>query len=302
MSSRKILTAGTLVMALVYVIGCSTVTKIGTQIGQGAGMLTEQQATSINNTSAAFEKSFADITPEQEYYIGRAVAATILETYPPLDDPAANTYINQLGQTLAMASDLPETFGGYHFLLLDSDQINAFAAPGGLILVCKGLVDICQTEDDLAAVLAHEIGHVQNRDGLRAIKKSRLTSALTTLGVEAGRNLGSAKVKDLTEQFAGGIQDIVHSLVTKGYARSQEYAADATSVTILGRVGYNPGSLVTMLNEMNQHWQPNGPGFARTHPSPSDRIEHIMPVVGSTSGKDQPRSPRARFTKAMSGL
>ncbi len=302
MNTRRLISTVTFILALTILFGCSAVTKIGTQIGQGSGVISEDQANSINRTSEALQKTFADITPEQEYYIGRAVAATILETYPPLDNPAANAYVNELGQTLAMASDRPETFGGYHFLLLDSDQINAFAAPGGLILVCKGLVDICATEDDLAAVLAHEVGHVQNKDGLRAIKKSRLTGALTTLGVEAGRNFGNAKIKDLTEQFAGGIQDIVQSLVTKGYARSQEYAADATSVSILDRVGYNPDAMVTMLNEMNKRWQPDGPGFARTHPSPTDRIKHVQPLVGPVTDQDQPRSRRARFAASLSGL
>ncbi len=302
MNTRNLVGIAACTLALAALFGCSTMTKIGTQIGQGSGVITEEQAASITKTSAALEKTFADITPEQEYYIGRAVAATILQTYHPLDNPAANAYMNELGQTLAMASDRPETFGGYHFLLLDSDEINAFAAPGGLILVCRGLVSCCRTEDDLAAVLAHEIGHVQDKDGLRAIKKSRLTSALTTLGVEAGRNLGNAKVKDLTEQFAGGIQDIVQSLVTKGYARGQEYEADAASVDILGRVGYNPGALVSMLNQMDKRWQPNGPGFARTHPSPTDRIQHVRPLVESTAGEDQPRSPRARFAAAVRGL
>ena len=103
--------AGLLVLLLAA--GCGNLTKIGTQIGQGAGVITEEEAESINRTSEALQKTFADITPEQEYYIGRAVAATLLQSYPPLDDPAAHRYVNLLGQTLAMASDRPETFGGY---------------------------------------------------------------------------------------------------------------------------------------------------------------------------------------------
>ena len=302
MTIRNPLRTAVFSLALIVLSGCSTVTKIGTQIGQGSGVISEEQATSINKTSAALEKTFADITPEQEYYIGRAVAATILQTYPPLDDPDANHYLNELGQTMAMASDRPETFGGYHFLLLDSDQINAFAAPGGLILVCKGLVSCCRNEDELAAVLAHEIGHVQDKDGLRAIKKSRLTSALTTIGVEAGRNLGGDKVKELTEQFAGGIQDIIHTLVTSGYARGQEYQADAVSAEILRRVGYDPGALVSMLEEMNRRWNPHGPGFARTHPAPRDRIEHVKPLAGTVTDDASRRITQQRFTAAMSGI
>jgi predicted Zn-dependent protease len=89
---------------------------------------------SIVKSYQAVSKSFEDITPQQEYYIGRTVGARILQKYKPYDNPAANRYVNTLGQTLAQASDLPETYGGYHFLIQDSDEINAFAAPGGFIL------------------------------------------------------------------------------------------------------------------------------------------------------------------------
>ncbi len=75
-----------------------------------------------------------------------------------------------LGQSLVIFSDRPETFGGYHFLLLDSNEINAFAAPGGLILVTRGMLQCCANEDELAAVLAHEIAHVEKKHGLTAIK------------------------------------------------------------------------------------------------------------------------------------
>ena len=92
--------------------------------------------------------------------------------------------------TLSKTSDLPETFGGYHFLILDSDEINAFAAPGGFIFVTRGLLRCCKHEDAAAAVLAHEIGHVELRHGLQAIKKSRITTALTTLGIAGVKTFG----------------------------------------------------------------------------------------------------------------
>ena len=114
--------------AAVLMIGCGNIAKIGTQLGQGAGVITEEQAESINRTTDALEKTFEDITPEQEYYIGRAVAASILQTYAPLDDPAANAYLNRLGQTLAMASDRPETFGGLAGVGIVQDDHGVLAA------------------------------------------------------------------------------------------------------------------------------------------------------------------------------
>ncbi len=296
---RILLPAAALALALALALlaaGCGTVRQLGTQVGTGSGLIDEEQAASINRAGEAIEKSFEDITPEQEYYIGRAVAATLLDTYQPLDDPEANRYLNLVGQTLAMASERPETFGGYHFLLLDSDEVNAFACPGGLILVCRGLVECCRSEDALAAVLAHEVAHVAHKDGLRAIKKSRLTAALTTLSVEAARNLGSEDLKKLTEQFAGSIDDVVQALVNNGYARKFEYQADAAAVATLQAVGYSPHALADMLQVMAQKWDPHGPGFMRTHPSPQDRIDHLPVGPGAV---DEPPARHARFAAAL---
>ena len=88
----------------------------------------------------AVQTAAQEITPEQEYYIGRAVAANILTTSKVWNDQKATTYLNVLERALSLYSDRPETFGGYHLLIMDTDEINAFSAPGGLILVSRGLL------------------------------------------------------------------------------------------------------------------------------------------------------------------
>jgi beta-barrel assembly-enhancing protease len=130
----------------------------------------------------AVSRSAEEFTPEQEYYIRRSVGAVVLAKYPAYDNGPVNQYVNVLGQTLAQASDLPGIFGGYHFLVLNSDEINAFATPSGLVFVTRGLVRCCKNEDALAAVLAHEIGHIQFRHGMQAIQKARLQRFQQTLG------------------------------------------------------------------------------------------------------------------------
>lgn len=298
MSLRKIILTGALMLTM-GLLGCATVTQLGTQMGQEAGVISQEQGDSIRRVSEAAQKSFTDLTPEQEYYIGRSVAASIFQSYPPLDNPEANAYLNTLGQTLAMASDRPETFGGYHFLLLDTDEINAFAAPGGLIMVSRGLVACCPDEDALAAVLAHEIGHVQNKDGLRAIKSSRWTS-LAAVGLEEGfSNLGNEDMKKVAQQFSGCIDDIAQTLVVNGYARGQESEADATAITILKRVGYNARSLDEMLGEMDKRLESGGPGFARTHPSPKDRQEDVRPLLKGSKTAPVPAARQSRFERAL---
>ena len=282
--------------------GCAQVSRVATSVAVDQGVIDQQQSDSINRAADAVEKSFADVTPEQEYYIGRAVAASLLASYRPLDAPAANAYLNQLGQSLALASEQPETFGGYHFLLLDSDEINAFACPGGLILVTRGLVRCCAGEDALAAVLAHEVGHVQGKHGLKAIKKSRLTSALTIIAAEGARNLGGEDLAKLAADLEGSVHDITQTLVVSGYGRAQERDADAAAVTIVAATGYNPRGLQVMLEGMAARWQPATPGFARTHPSPRDRLESVQGQLAGSGPVQEPAVRLARFQVALAGV
>jgi len=250
----------------------------------------------------AVGKSFQDITPEQEYFIGRAVAANVLSKYPASPNDRFNLYLNTLGQTLAQASDRPDTFGGYHFLLLDSPEINAFAAPGGLILVTRGMVRVCKTEDALAAVLAHEISHVAGKHGLKSIKNSRLTGAFTIIGAQAAKSYGPAQLSQLTEVFSGSITDIASTLMKSGYSRDLERDADKEAVTILRRVGYDPGALIVMLTEMKKQLKPGGLDFAKTHPDPKDRIDDIKPLVGGGSATPASLERQKRFEAATANL
>lgn len=257
---------------------------------------------SIIKVTQAVAKSFQDITPEQEYYIGRTVGAVILDKYKPYDSQKANMYVNILGQTLAQASDLPETYGGYHFLIQDSDEVNALAAPGGLIFITRGILRCCEHEDAVAAVLAHEIGHIQNKHGLRAIRTSRLTEALTIIGVESAKAFGGEELARLTESFEDSISDITKTLINSGYSRSFESQADMAALTIMQRVGYDPNGLVDMLNVMQKRLKPGGLDFAKTHPSPASRIADIQGVIGTYKTVSSPGSRRTRFMNALGNV
>lgn len=263
----------------------------GSNIGEGVDMAVK--------SAKAVSRTFEDFSPSQEYYIGRTVAAMVLQKYRPLDAPVPTRYINELGQTLAQASDRPETYGGYHFMILDSDDINAFAAPGGLIFVTRGLIRCCPNEDALAAVLAHEIGHVQLKHGLQAIHKSRLTSAFMFLGVAGARSYGNSEVATLASTFGDTITDITSTLINNGYSRDFELEADQAAVTILKRVGYNPNGLVAMLNGMKSKLQPGALDFSKTHPPPADRIAAIQPVLPPMDKVASPAPRQARFTELL---
>ncbi len=304
MSKRLRYRAGATVLCagLFALSGCATVTEIGATVGEATGAIRPEEAESLRRAGAAVGRTFEDITPEQEYYIGRSVSATVLSRYTPYDHPTANAYLNELGQALALASDKPETFGGYRFLILDSDEINAFAVPGGFIFITRGMLRLCRSEDELAAVLAHEIGHVQHEHGLRAIKSSRLVTAFTVLAIETTRTLAGDEVRQLTQAFEGSISDITSTMMTSGYARRLEREADAAALTILKRVGYDPAALTRMLKEMERQLKPGRRDFASTHPAPSDRIRDIRRMVDIGTPSAPPAVRRERFEAAMQGI
>ncbi|MDA8126455.1 MAG: M48 family metalloprotease [Deltaproteobacteria bacterium] len=290
-------------LALLFLTSCQTMesaAQIATAIGQSTGTITESQAESIRKSAQAVARSAEEFTPEQEYYIGRSVGAVVLAKYKPFDQAQVSQYVNLLGQTLAQASDLPSLYGGYHFLVLNSDDINAFATPSGLIFVTRGLLRCCRTEDALAAVLAHEIGHIELRHGMAAIQKARITEALTTLAAEGAKTLGSREVAQLTQTFGGVITDVTQTLINKGYARSQEYEADRTAVKIVRRLGYDPQGLTEMLEVMKKNLKPGGGDFVKTHPSPEDRITELRREDRGSAAPVPPIAPRQRrFQQAL---
>ena len=295
-----------LILSLMFIAqGCESVgsiASVGADIAAATGKISPQQAASIKRSAHAAGQAFEEFTPENEYYIGRTIAANILGRYRVYENRNATMYVNLIGQTLARASDKPETFNGYHFLILDTDEINAFAAPGGLILVSRGLIRCCRGEDALASVLAHEIGHIQLGHGMGAIQSSRYTSLGQVVGVELARNLGDKQLAQAAEVFDGTVGDIMKRLVDTGYQSSQEYAADKVAVTIMKRVGYNPMAFKDMLEQMGRRLGPNSGGFGKTHPTPQKRLRNVAPVLAGSGTIITPTVRKDRFDSLMAGI
>ena len=292
---RELFVLYLLLPAVLFFSGCQammTGTAKVTAKAEKTGVISPEKAQSIKKSTDAVAKTQEEFTPEQEYYIGRSVAAVILNKYPPYTNQPANEYLNLIGQPLAQVSDMPEIFLGYRVLVLNSDEINAFATPGGHIFITKGLLRCCRTEDAVAAVLAHEIGHIQLKHGIQAIKKARVADALNTIATEIGGD-------KLAETFGGAIADITN-MISNGYSRSFEFAADDAAQTILRRLGYDPNGLVEMLMIMEKKLKPGEAGFAKTHPPPQDRIDEVQKKVGvKYSPVLTPKARQARFMKAV---
>ncbi len=287
--------------------GFSPGSLIGDVAGSAAGdSSSSSRLQGLQKVGQAVQSASEEITPQQEYYIGRAVAATVLTIYKPWDNPRANAYLNTLGRSLSMASVLPETYGGYHFLIMDTDDINAFGAPGGLVLVSRGLLRCATTEDEVAAILAHEIGHVSLKHGLSAISQGRWTEAALEIAKYAAQSSDSALLRNLTDSFGGVISDIVKTMVTSGYSRDLEKQADLEAVRILHDVGYDPAALVRVLKAMEPKLKPGGKDFAKTHPDPETRIAYLNDAIAEqtpvAAGPAQVKARAARWQAAMAGI
>jgi predicted Zn-dependent protease len=220
-------------------------------------------------------KAARPISDSEEYYLGRTVAANIMGLYKLDDDPGLLKYVNLVGKSVALNSPKPEIYGGYHFAVLDSPEINAMACPGGIIFITKGLLGLLKSEDELAAVLAHEVGHIIHRDGVNSVKGARWTQALAVLGSAAAQQYGSEGFGQLVGLFEGSVEDVVKTLVVNGYGRTQELEADRAALSILKASGYDPGALMRVLEYYRQREGSDNTGFFKTHPGTSDRMASL---------------------------
>jgi predicted Zn-dependent protease len=274
---------------------CSLVAGFGLDdLGDVVDVITGDEVETVLELGEAFSEAASELSDSEEYYLGRAVAANIFSIYSPADSPDFQEYLNKVGTAVAIASPRPVLYGGWHFLLLDSDDINAMACPGGLVFVCRGLLDLTENEDELACVLAHEIAHVYLKHGLTSIENAQWLEAFSLLGSEAADRYGSENIQELSNAYGDIVTDITSSLITKGYSRESEKEADEYAILIAGAAGYDPSGLKTVLGRMAGVIERSGPGFWQTHPSPEDRLEDVestledMPV----SGPDQKRTQR----------
>jgi predicted Zn-dependent protease len=301
--------AGRLVQAAVGLMAgwllasCSVVEK-GTGVLAGAGKISESDRQAIVKTSSAARSTFAEITEEEEYYIGRGVSALVLAQYPVFHNDALTRYVNELGQTVAAFSDRPETYAGYHFAVLDSAEINALAAPGGFIFVTRGLVRRCENEEMLAAVLAHEVGHVAAKHGLQSIQKSRLIDAFKVIGQTAAERYGPEQLSRLTAIFEGALGDVMDTLIIRGYDRKYEYEADGLAVKYLAGAGFVPLGLADFLkNLVSAGAAEQGKGWFKTHPSADQRLEKIGSAIASAGAAAAiPAARTQRFQRNSKGV
>ncbi len=222
-----------------------------------------------------------------------------------MEDEELTQYLNLVGNIVAVNSDKPDIPAGYHFGVLDTKDINAFACPGGVVFVTKGLIDTLENEDELAAVLAHEIAHINNRDGISSIEDERKSGVLSAILLEPFKfaaSLTPLHLSGFSGAFLSSVDSVVDTVSVKGYDKEQEFKADKDALTYLQRAAYDTSALINYQNKVLKHYQSVKSDQAHTHPALEERInvlKSINPDITLDESKVMER--KKRFDAAIKG-
>ena len=214
----------------------------------------------------------ATISTQQEVQMGEQYAAQINSQLPIIQDPEVNRYINVLGDSIAKLSD--DRNLDWHFYVVDSKEVNAFAVPGGFIYVNRGLIERADKMDQLAGVLGHEIGHVTNRHTVKLMEKQQ--------GANVGIALGCILTKVCDNQAAGALINVTGNAVFAKFSREDEAQADESGVRYVTRAGIDPRGIPEMFQKLldERGTKPAGvESWFATHPLEEDRIADTRAMI-----------------------
>jgi Zn-dependent protease with chaperone function len=203
------------------------------------------------------------ITDEEEQKLGAAVSEHIRQRYGVVQDPAVHKYVTLVGAVLAQASDRPNL--PWKFIVLDTDGVNALAAPGGYVHITRGALSLMKNEAELAGVLGHEIIHITEKHTMKAIQKGKMVQMGTSETLSNSPALFSRFVDKATEG------------VMAGFGRGEELEADEKGVLLANKVGYSPKGLsdfLTTIKERNSG-SSEKQGLFASHPEMDERLKKL---------------------------
>jgi predicted Zn-dependent protease len=232
----------------------------------------DDNSKAINNLAFGL---FGKYSTADEIRIGKQIAGDLLGAVPLVRDEALQRYVNEVGNWVALQSgrDMP-----WHFGVLDTDDINAFAAPGGYIFVTKGLYRQLNSEAELAGVLGHEIAHVAKKHYLKVLKKSTLISAV---GEAVGKQVKS------NDQVVQNVIGNGAEIMARGLDKDAEFEADRVGVIYAARAGYDPWGLPAVLQDLAALPAKDSRTslLYKTHPQPSERLTRLGDAIGTRFDK-----------------
>jgi len=249
-----------------------------------------------------------DIDEPEEIELGRSVATALGSRYKLLRDDALTRYVALVGNAVALQSDRPDL--KYYFGVLDSDEINAFAAPGGYVFITRGTLAVMRDEATLAGVLGHEVGHIALRHHVETIKDQKKAAVSKGIGTTA-LQIGSGFIPGIGGAVTSGVvnsplmnlaADGVVNLTLKGFSRAEEEQADMVGFKYATRAGYDPAGLRDFLKAVQDtSGQPAKTGlftkWGSTHPGGPERLKEQENQLKTAQAGG--RRAAARFETAM---
>lgn len=242
-----------------------------------------------------------ELTMSEEIALGGGIASNMLGAAPLLQDKKVQRYVNQVGLWLAAQterSDLP-----WHFAVLDDNEFNAFAAPGGYIFITRGLLLSMRNEAELAGVLAHEIAHVVRKHHLAALRVAAGKNMLADIAAAlVDRAPGGSTTLGLTPAQAKQAAALFTEVYTRGLDKGDEFEADRMAIVLCARAGYDPYGLPAVLQSL-QTVNTSYAGLAllfKTHPSFAARLDQLALVMNDQFDKfDTQPNLAARFKQQI---
>ena len=273
-------------------------------------MLAGCASTTVTNpVSGRAERSVMDEATELAE--GRKAHQQVLAEYSALNHPALQAYVNALGQRLARQSHRSGL--QWHFTVLDSPEVNAFALPGGYVYVTRGILAYMDSEADLAGVIGHEIGHVTARHGAQRATRQQdaglgvLAATVLGIGLEGLGVRGAA-------QAANQVSQGVAAGLVASYSRDQELQADQLGAEYLSRSRLDPKNMVDVIGVLKDQERfaadsardagkaaSGGGGWLASHPSNDQRLQQIRQAAAAYQGPYEDDG-RARYLKAIDGI
>jgi predicted Zn-dependent protease len=289
--------------AALLATGCAQILRdipggriIGERLDRNAqvvgGNLVDMVASGEISRTAAFDM-------EQEHYLGKTVAASVLtrvggRALPP--DHPVTTYLRDVGTLVAVTAaeerledDRPYPLKGYRFIPVVSDAENAVGSPGGFVVVTTGLLRAVRSEDELAAILAHEVAHVQRGHTMQPVEAARRQEHLSE-----GLLKGTDSV--VHAFFGKAVQAGTDFVLDRGFGKKNELAADAFAAQILDRAGYDPSALRAYLGRLTGRAASGG--FFSRHPPAAERAR----ALDRSPSRPAPEIRMSRFDRAMMAL
>ena len=242
-----------------YGFGLGDISDIGGMIGGDSDTIYRaEQALNL-------AQALIPISDEEELILGRAVAARVIGRYGITQAPQQTYYLNLIGMALVQRSDRSDI--AYHFAILDTDDVNAYACPGGFVFITRGALSMVRDESELAAVLAHEIAHVSERHIVNAMQKSKI--------MKVGGNIAS-------DAFAYGgplfdkMTDFATDALFEGLSKSDEYDSDKKAIEYLDRLGYDYPAMFDVIDLLDERRKAGKTQvLAKTHPTPKMRLKKL---------------------------